>query len=97
MTQSADGPDFRDLPQRRNGWEVFLSSGQQLTISASTDEAGLSEVRAAVRRHLAGRTLGVERVDTTMAEPIDWHGLRFELLATTHGLEDPTPAQVDQL
>jgi hypothetical protein len=81
----------------RNGWEVFLSSGQQLTISASPDEAGLTEARAAVRRHLAGRVLGAERVDTTVAEPIEWHGLRFELLATTHGLEDPTPAQADQL
>lgn len=81
----------------RDGWEVFLSSGQHLTISASADEAGLTEARAAVRRHLAGRAVGVERVDMTVAEPIEWHGLRFEPLATTHGLEDPTPAQVDQL
>jgi hypothetical protein len=81
----------------RTGWEVFLSSGQRLTISSAADEAGLTEARAAVRRHLAGQSVGVERFDTTVAEPIDWHGLRFELLATTHGLEDPTPAQADQL
>ncbi|MEV0134874.1 hypothetical protein AB0H83_41270 [Dactylosporangium sp. NPDC050688] len=38
----------------------------------------------------------MERADTT-AGSIEWHGLRFEPLATTFGIADPPPAQLDQL
>ncbi|MFG2045351.1 hypothetical protein [Dactylosporangium sp. NPDC048998] len=84
--------------QRRYGcvWAVFLSTGQQLTVEAGGDEAGLAEARAAARRHAAGAEIVVERVDTSTGG-IDWHGLRFEPLPTTFGNTDPSPAQLDQL
>jgi hypothetical protein len=84
--------------QRRLGgaWVVYLSTGEQLTVATGRDEAGLGGARATVRRHTGGGQLGVERVDTT-THGIDWHGLRFEALATTFGIADPTPAQREQL
>jgi hypothetical protein len=84
--------------QRRHSgtWVAFLSTGEQLTVETDGDEAGLAEARAAVRRHTAGAEIAVERVDTTTGS-IDWHGLRFEPLATTFGITDPSPAQLEQL
>jgi hypothetical protein len=84
--------------QRRHGgvWVVLLSTGEQLTVDADGDEGGLAEARAAVRRHTSGAEIAVERVDTTTGS-IDWHGLRFEPLADTFGITDPSPAQREQL
>ena len=84
--------------QRRHGggWLVFLSTGEQLTVEADGNEVGLAEARTTVRRHTAGAEIAVERVDTATGS-IDWHGLRFEPLATTFGLADPLPAQLEQL
>jgi len=84
--------------QRRYGdvWAVFFSTGKRFTVEASADEAGLAAARAAIRQHTAGAEIAVERVDTATGS-IEWHGLRFEPLATTFGIDDPSPAQRDQL
>ncbi|MET7425400.1 hypothetical protein [Dactylosporangium sp. NPDC005555] len=84
--------------QRRYGgvWAVFLSTGDELTVEAGHDEAGLAEARAAARRHIGDAVIAVERVDTTTGS-IEWQGLRFEPLATTFGITAPTPAQSDQI
>lgn len=84
--------------QRRYGgiWAVLLSTGEQLTVHAGADEAGLTEARAAARAHIGGGEIAVERVDT-IAGGVPWQGLVFEPLATTFGITDPTPAQQDTL
>ncbi|WP_432991668.1 hypothetical protein [Dactylosporangium sp. CA-233914] len=47
--------------QRRfgNAWNVFLSTGERLTVDGE-----LAEARAVVRQHIGGAEVGVERVDT---------------------------------
>src|SRR4051812_39479825 len=70
--------------QRRYGdvWAVFLSTGDELTVKAGHDEAGLTEARASAQRHIGDAAIAVERVDTTTGS-IEWRGLRFEPLSTT--------------
>jgi hypothetical protein len=77
-------------------WDVFLSCGERLAVTAGPDEAGLAEARAVARRHTLGRTIAVERVDVT-TDTVEWRGLRFESLATTYGVEDPSLEQVSRL
>ncbi|WP_433086588.1 hypothetical protein ACQP1P_13625 [Dactylosporangium sp. CA-052675] len=82
--------------RRADGYEVFMSSGVRFTIGAGQTEDGLELARAAVRERLGDTPLGGETVDPGL-DLVEWRGMWFEPYADRYGLDDPTPAQREQL
>lgn len=86
---------------RHGRWTAVLSTGE--TIDLAEGGAEFHEVRAQIRGVLAARlAVPIEQLDQHIAaeqvQPpgwgsVEWHGLRFALLAPDYGVDDPSAEQ----